>query len=202
MVRVDVRVLSATNRNLEQEVRGGRFRADLFHRLHVFPLPVPPLRDRLQDVPLLAGAFCDTARRRLGLGPVRLATDAADALAAYAWPGNVRELENVISRAVLKAAAHVARGAPVIVARFHLGTEFTVGVAPVEPPPGVATPSGRRRTLQESVEDHKRELISGALAESGQSVAGAARLLGMDRGNLHHLAARLGLISQAARTTR
>src|SRR5512142_342789 len=127
VVRVDVRLLSATNRDLDDEVRAGRFRADLFHRLAVFPLLVPPLRDRPEDVPLLAGSFCDTARRRLGLGPVRLSADAADALSSYPWPGNVRELENVISRAVLKAAAGVPRGEPVILARIHLGSEFTGG---------------------------------------------------------------------------
>jgi anaerobic nitric oxide reductase transcription regulator len=202
VVRVDVRVLSATNRNLEDEVRAGRFRADLFHRLNVFPLLVPPLRDRSQDVPLLAGFFCDAARRRLGVGPVRLSAEAADALSSYPWPGNVRELENVISRAVLKAAAAVPRGEPVILARTHLGSEFTGGAVTAAPPPAVETPAAQRRTLQESMQDYQRELVRRALAESDENVARAARILGMDRGNLHHLATRLGLIPRKARKAR
>src|SRR5512143_518093 len=102
--RVDVRIVAATNRNLEREVEGGRFRADLYHRLAVFPLRVPPLRERRDDIPLLVAHFADEARRRLGLGPLRLPDEARERLVAADWPGNVRELENVVSRAVLRAA--------------------------------------------------------------------------------------------------
>jgi DNA-binding NtrC family response regulator len=101
-IRVNVRLLAATNRDLSAEVAAGRFRADLFHRLNVYPLAVPPLRERGEDIALLAGYFCDTARRRMGVGPVRLDPSAVEALLGYPWPGNVRELENVISRAVLR----------------------------------------------------------------------------------------------------
>ena len=113
--RVDVRLLAATNRDFDAEVRAGRFRADLFHRLNVYPLRVPPLRERREDIALLAGFFCDVTRRRLGVGPVRLAPAALDALRAYDWPGNVRELENVLSRVTLKAAAAVPRGDSVVI---------------------------------------------------------------------------------------
>jgi anaerobic nitric oxide reductase transcription regulator len=196
VARVNVRVLAATNRGLEDEVRAGRFRADLFHRLNVYPLAVPPLRDRPDDVPLLAGYFCDTARRRLGLGPVRLTAEATDALSSYPWPGNVRELENVISRAVLKAAAHAARGEAVVLQRLHLGPEFSDGAGRPDPPREPPGGSAPRRTLQESTRDYQRELIRRALAENGNSWARAARVLGMDRGNLHHLADRLGLAAR------
>jgi anaerobic nitric oxide reductase transcription regulator len=198
-MRVDVRLLAATNRDLEAEVRAGRFRADLFHRLHVYPLPVPPLRERQEDVPLLAGYFCDVARRRLGLGPVRLTADATDALCAYSWPGNVRELENVISRSVLKAAAQVARGEPVILSRAHFGPEFTEVATHTAMPPEPAQPRVSRRTLQDSVRDYQRELIRRALAEGGNNWAHAARILGMDRGNLYHLGARLGMTPRRRR---
>jgi anaerobic nitric oxide reductase transcription regulator len=191
--RVDVRLLAATNRDLETEVKAGRFRADLFHRLHVYPLPVPPLRERREDVPLLAGYFCDVARRRLGLGPVRLTADATDALSAYSWPGNVRELENVISRAVLKGTAQVPRGEAVILSRAHFGSEFSDGAIPAAMLPEPAPLPATRRTLQEAVRDHQRELIRRALVEGGNSWASAARILGMDRGNLYHLGSRLGL---------
>jgi anaerobic nitric oxide reductase transcription regulator len=86
VIRADVRLIAATNRDLEQEVREGRFRADLFHRLNVYPLRVPPLRERVEDIPLLAGYFCQLARRRLGLGPVRLAQETIPALRRYGWP--------------------------------------------------------------------------------------------------------------------
>ncbi|MDF2697500.1 MAG: Sigma-54 dependent transcriptional regulator, partial [Labilithrix sp.] len=114
-LKVDVRVVAATNRDLEREVETGRFRADLFHRLHVYPLHVPPLRERAEDIALLAGHFCDQARVRLGLGPVRLRADALRVLGRAPWPGNVRELENVVFRAVLQAAEGIERGQPVVV---------------------------------------------------------------------------------------
>ena len=112
--RVDVRVVAATNRDLAREVERGRFRADLYHRLAVFPLRVPPLRERREDIPLLAAHFADAARRRLGLGPVRLSDAVRARLVAADWPGNVRELENVVSRAVLRAAALAEPGATVV----------------------------------------------------------------------------------------
>ncbi len=126
-IRVDVRVLAATNRDLERAVRAGEFRADLYHRLDVYPLRVPPLRERMNDIPLLAGYFCDLIRRRLGAGPVRLDPEALDALQRYPWPGNVRELENVLSRAALKAAARVTPGQPVVLGPRHFGMEFFDG---------------------------------------------------------------------------
>jgi len=185
-------VLAATNRDLEDEVRAGRFRADLFHRLNVYPLRVPPLRERPEDIALLAGYFCDLARRRLGLGPVRLSAEGLAALRAYPWPGNVRELENVLSRVVLKAAAGVPRGGVIVLQRAHLGSEVAVngGVAAVaETPAAVAPPM----SLREATLDFQRAMIRRALQEHGGNWSAAARALGMHRSNLHHLASRLGL---------
>ena len=85
-IHVDVRLLAATNRNLEEEVKNGRFRADLFHRLNTYPLKVPSLNDRKEDIPLLAGYFCERIQRRLGLGPVRISVDAVEVLSSYHWP--------------------------------------------------------------------------------------------------------------------
>lgn len=104
-LRVDVRVLAATNRDLRQEVVEGRFRADLYHRLSVFPLSVPPLRERESDVVLLAGYFCEQCRLRMGLARVILAEAARNRLQKWSWPGNVRELEHAIHRAVVLARA-------------------------------------------------------------------------------------------------
>ncbi|MBI5488863.1 MAG: nitric oxide reductase transcriptional regulator NorR [Deltaproteobacteria bacterium] len=199
-VSVNVRLLAATNRDLAGEVRAGRFRADLYHRLNVYPLVVPPLRERPGDIALLAGCFCDLARRRLGLGPVRLAADALDALEAYAWPGNVRELENVVSRVVLRTSAGLRRGDPVIVSAAPLRPELVTDGVPVPPaaPRAPARPPAGQ-TMRGFVREQQRELLQRVLGEQGGNLAAAARVLGMDRGNLYHLARRLGLVRSGRR---
>ncbi|MFN8604313.1 MAG: nitric oxide reductase transcriptional regulator NorR [Candidatus Binatia bacterium] len=200
--RVDVRVIAATNRDLEQEVARGRFRADLFHRLAAFPLHVPPLRERREDVPLLASHFADIARRRLGIGRVRISADAQERLLASDWPGNVRELENVLSRAVLRASAGAAPGATVTVEAAHLDlpgrddaatsaphAAIAGGAASSADAAGGAAPS----PLRERVDRFQREQILRAVERHGGSWAAAARDLGLHRANLHHLAQRLGI---------
>ena len=189
--RVDVRILAATNRHLGREVEQGRFRADLYHRLNVYSLRVPPLRERIEDVELLAGAFADDAQRHLGLGPVRLDRGATSRLGAYAWPGNVRELENVISRAVLRAAHGVPPDHPVLVKAVHLGADFHAE-APLPAP--TSGDSERDIPLRDAVDDFQRELIDQAVRRQQGNWAAAARDLGMHRSNLHRLAGRLGLL--------
>ncbi len=190
--RADVRILTATNRDLEAEVRAGRFRADLFHRLNVYPLRVPALRERREDVALLAGYFCDLARRRLGFGPVRLTPGAIAALKNAPWPGNVRELENVLSRAVLHGSSGIVRGAPLEIAASHLAGNLdnaAAEVAAVE----TGSPSSDTVHLRRATEEFQRSLIRQAVAANGGNWAAAARSLGMQRSNLHHLGKRLGL---------
>ena len=106
-IPVDVRVLAATHRDLEQDVAAGRFRADLFYRIHVVPIELPALRQRREDIPLLAAHFLEQARGAAGRGPTRIAPAALAALERYAWPGNVRELENAIEHAVALAESDV-----------------------------------------------------------------------------------------------
>jgi len=103
-IKVDVRVIAATNRNLEEEVRKGRFREDLFYRLDVFPITVPPLRQRIEDIPLLAQFFVEKASKRLGKSIKNISESTMQKLKDYSWPGNVRELENVIERAVISSS--------------------------------------------------------------------------------------------------
>jgi len=200
--RVDVRVIAATNRDLEREVARGRFRADLFHRLAAFPLRVPPLRERREDIPLLAAHFADAARHRLGLGPVHLSVPARAQLVAAEWPGNVRELENVVSRAVLRAAARQDPSAPVAVELGHLD----LGSAPApraDEAEGSHQPIGApASSLAERVRDYQCRLIREALERSHGSWAGAARELGVHRSNLHHLARRLGLRDPAKQSSK
>jgi DNA-binding NtrC family response regulator len=102
-VPVDVRVVAATHRDLEREVAAGRFRADLYYRIHVVPISLPPLRDRREDIHLLAEVFLARVRGEAGRGPSRIAPEALVALERHGWPGNVRELENAIERAVALA---------------------------------------------------------------------------------------------------
>ncbi len=193
--RVDVRVIAATNRDLGREVERGRFRADLYHRLAVFPLRVPPLRERPEDIPLLAAHFADAARRRLGLGPVRLSDAVKTLLRGAEWPGNVRELENVVSRGVLRAAR--GNPGPVSVEPAHLDLSAPpIPAASADPGEPATTPA---RPLRERLRDYERRLIQEAVARHGGSWAAAARELGMHRSNLHHLARRLGLRGRSAK---
>jgi anaerobic nitric oxide reductase transcription regulator len=191
-LEVNVRVLAATNRDLPAEVAAGRFRADLFHRLNVYPLSVPPLRVRGDDIALLAGYFCDLTRRRVGCGPVRLDASAIDVLARYPWPGNVRELENIIARVVLRQSATVPRGEPIVLSRRHLAAD--VGDVETPSPEQLTTaPPLRARSLREATSARQRELVEAALALHPGNLSAAARTLGMDRGNFHRLVKRLGL---------
>jgi anaerobic nitric oxide reductase transcription regulator len=189
--RVDVRVIAATNRDLEREVEQGRFRADLYHRLAVFPLRVPSLEERREDIPILAAHFADLAGRRLGIGPVRLTDRARAALASADWPGNVRELENVVSRAVLRASAGRDRRQGAIVDLGHLDLAAPRPLVPALPPE--PAPDDTPRPLRARVADFEREVILRAVERHGGNWAAAARELGMHRSNLHHLARRLGI---------
>lgn len=100
-IRIDVRVIAATNRNLEQAVRQGTFHKDLFYRLKVFPIEVPPLRDRKEDIPLLVWAFIDEFGNKMGKTIDSVPQKTMDRLMAYSWPGNIRELRNIIERAMI-----------------------------------------------------------------------------------------------------
>ena len=108
-LRVDVRLIAATNRELEDEIRKGRFREDLWYRLNVFPITVPPLRKRREDIPQLARHFIEKICRKLGRPPLELSKATLADLAAYDWPGNVRELESVIERAVITSPGSALR---------------------------------------------------------------------------------------------
>jgi anaerobic nitric oxide reductase transcription regulator len=198
MLTVVVRIVAATNRDLEAEIAAGRFREDLFHRLNVYRVHVPRLRERPGDIPLLAGHFCDLARLRLGLGPVRLDAGARERLVSHRWPGNVRELENTVQRAVLRASEGAARGGRVVVTAEHLGDvpRASGEVSDVTAAERVAAEAGiviDDRSLNELVDEFRRNVIRRVVGEQDGNWAAAARALGMHRSNLHHLTKRLGL---------
>ncbi len=195
-LKVDVRIIAATNRDLQQEVDAGRFRADLYHRLSVFPIAVPPLRARGNDVVLLAGFFAERIRARLGLEQLRLSAAARHCLQAYAWPGNVRELEHSIYRAAVLARSR-ADGPHVLIEPMHFeGALADVRALPAMQAPAATTAAGAPAPgvgLREATEQFQRQLIDEALKACAGNWAAAARYLELDAGNLHRLAKRLGL---------
>ncbi len=178
---VNVRVVAATNRDLEEEIAAGRFREDLFYRLSVFPLRVPPLRERRSDIPLLARAFLARATRELGRASAGFSQAAMEQLVGYSWPGNVRELENEVQRLVIQADGDG------VIEPEHLGPrvrQLTVLARRAEAVGG---------TLKERVEQMERLFVTEALDKAGGNKSQAARDLGMTREGLHKKLRALGL---------
>ncbi|WLH78461.1 MULTISPECIES: nitric oxide reductase transcriptional regulator NorR [unclassified Pseudomonas] len=189
--QVDVRLIAATNRDLAEEVRNGRYRADFYHRLSVYPLQVPALRERGRDVLLLAGFFLEQNRSRMGLGSLRLSSDAQAALLAYNWPGNVRELEHLIGRSALKALGN-CRERPKILSLSAQDLDLPDVSAPAIEAPDDVIPVVTG-DLRQATEHFQRQIISACLERHQHNWASAARELGLDRANLGRMAKRLGL---------
>jgi len=187
--RFDVRVIAATNRDLAGEVRAGRFRADLFHRLAVYPIRVPPLGERLDDLPDLVEHFVRKLTPRLKPGDVTIEPGFVEALQTAKWPGNIRELENAVERALVRS-----RGGG---GRTHLDARAarSLGLAAEQPP--ARTEASPVRTsddevpLKAAVEAFELARIEETLLRCGGNLSAAARRLGEDRSNLHRLLARL-----------
>ena len=194
MLHADVRLLAATNRDLAAEVQAGRFRADLYHRLNVYPVTVPPLRERKEDIAILAGFFVGRTKKRLGLGDIRITEAALQLLGRYSWPGNVRELENILSRAVLKASQKSLHEEFLKILPEHLagdiGSALYVNPAPVYDVPGIAQ---EKISFRDELKSFQIRLIQSALKRKKGNWAAAARYLDMNRSNLHNLATRLGI---------
>lgn len=195
IMTVNVRLLAATNRDLETEVAAGRFRADLYHRLNVYPLLVAPLRDRKDDIAILADFFAERTRNKLGISRVAIAPESRQLLCRYDWPGNVRELDNIISRSILKASAAVPKTFTVTIEPGHLSGDLhqSVPSAKTAGDAGLTSQIGGRLSLREQVIALQVQRIQEAVTRNGNNWAAAARDLGMNRSNLHNLATRLGL---------
>jgi two-component system nitrogen regulation response regulator NtrX len=176
-MRVDVRVLAATNKRLEVEIERGNFRSDLLFRLNVIPFEVPPLRERTEDVPLLVEHFNQKFSRSYNKRPKRFEPEAVEALRAYPWPGNVRELRNTVERVVI----------------MHTGQRVTAADLPPlggEEPPAAAP---RFSSFRDASEAHQRDFIRARLAEAEGNVSRAAELMGMDRSHLYRRMKALGI---------
>jgi two-component system nitrogen regulation response regulator NtrX len=195
-IRVDVRVVAATNRDLRHEIHGGRFRPDLFYRLNVVPIALPPLRDRRGDIPELVAHIGTRIQARSGLVPPLLRDDALERLRAYAWPGNVRELANICERlAILYPGAPVGgREVARLLAEGSVEPDASGEAGAREPgwrEPGWREPAPR--PLAERIDAYERRLIEEALAAARGNVAEAARRLCTDRPNLYRRMKRLGI---------
>lgn len=187
-LRVNVRVLAATNRDLREEVLEGRFRADLFHRLSVFPLFVPPLKERGEDIILLAGYFCEQYRQRFNLSSVVLSSSLQMYLLNYVWPGNVRELEHAIHRAIVLARASTHTG-DVILQPHYFTFNHPEPEQVVDQPLTLPVSAN----LRDATDDFQRKMITQILEQNHYNWSASARDLSLDIANLHRLAKRLGL---------
>ncbi len=187
-VHADVRIVAATNVNLEEAVTSGTFREDLFYRLNVIHLTVPPLRDRREDVPLLIEHFLKATRERTGREDVTVSRAALQLLAAWDWPGNVRELENTIERAVILCPSDVIEPSDLPVKIRGLGTERRL--SNVLPDTGM--------DLRSAVEQYENDLIRQALERTGWNKNRAAQLLGLNRTTLVEMLKRKRMASKVA----
>ncbi|MCA9577256.1 MAG: sigma 54-interacting transcriptional regulator [Polyangiales bacterium] len=180
--KVDVRIVAATNRTLEDEVREGRFREDLYYRLQVFPLRLPPLRERGDDILLLASHFLERYAREFGRASATFSQEASELLRAYPWPGNVRELENEVQRLVIQMDDGES-----IVAPRHLSPR----IGKVEGAPLRALPAGG--TLKDMMDEVEQAILRASLEEHDNNKSATAKTLGITREGLHKKLRKFGM---------
>jgi anaerobic nitric oxide reductase transcription regulator len=199
-LKVNTRIVAATNRTLHEEVKAGRFRADLYHRLNVFPVHVPPLRERGTDVVLLSGFFAERCRAKLGFSRITIDPGAMTLIQHYCWPGNVRELEHAINRAAVIAksqatdsylqlkASHFQLASEPLSPQSFLSEENTSEAVQLPESSNILD-----QGLREATNDFQAAIIRQAYQSNGSNWASTARQLKLDTGNLHRLAKRLNL---------
>jgi transcriptional regulator with GAF, ATPase, and Fis domain len=171
-ITTDVRIIAATNRDLKNEMEAGRFREDLYYRLNVFPIELPPLRDRIEDLPLLVAHFVRQIAPSLGVSPPQVSDEAMSALMQYDWPGNIRELRNVVERCTLLAGADGGVGVQLLPREIVDRT-----------PDGKSAPEVNNAS---KLAEHERALIVKALNETHWNQSAAARHLGISRDHLRY----------------
>jgi transcriptional regulator with GAF, ATPase, and Fis domain len=187
-IKINVRIIAATNRNLEKEVAEGRFRIDLYYRLNVFPLVLPPLRERKEDIPVLANHFAEIFSRKTGKRITGYSDKVLEDMLNYSWPGNIRELEHLIERSVL-----LAKGAMI--------TELPLPKVVREIIPSLADPKERVKSIDEIERDHILAVLkkcNGKISGSG----GAAELLNLNVSTLNSKIKKLGIEKDQFYSTR
>jgi two-component system nitrogen regulation response regulator NtrX len=189
-IRVDARVLAATNKDLTAEIRAGRFREDLYFRLNVVPIFVPPLRDRPEDIGLLADHFMAMLAREYGRRPKVFEPDAVTALQRYAWPGNVRELRNVVERLMIMVSSDRVSARDM----QFLGQGDIVGPSSGAEPQALAP-------LHDARDDFERQYILRALAAQQGNISRTADVLGVERSNLYRKMRAFGILPRASSET-
>ena len=184
-VELDVRVVAATNKSLPDEIQAGRFRDDLFYRLNVVPISVPPLRERKEDIGPLTEHFLASYASEYGHRAKSVEPEARALLQDYRWPGNVRELRNVIERVVIMVPGPVVTASDIAF----------LAATPVRPdlPPGQPQRPAR---LQDARDQFERDFIVQVLTEQGGNITRTAEALGMERSNLHRKMRSFGIRSQ------
>jgi two-component system nitrogen regulation response regulator NtrX len=187
-IPVDARVVVATHHNLEEMVRKGSFRADLFHRVYVFPIALPPLRDRAEEIPVLAEYFAAQVASQNGWRPKHFSPESLEILQRYAWPGNVRELRNVVERVLLLS------GAETITAE-----EVNLALPPARN--GEAVSAAGSGPLTQRLESFEREVLLAELRRHHHHMTNAARALGLERSHLYKKCQQLGIDLQSERKT-
>ncbi len=197
-IHVDVRVVSATNRNLEEMIESGDFREDLYYRLNVFPVHLPPLRDRHGDLPLLVDHFISKFAAVASKQVDGYSEEAMVKMQGYSWPGNVRELENIIERAMILVKGDKIEARNLAFSRLGNSTTGPVStVSASDPGSGPvlvdAAPAEGNRPLGERLQDREKQEIIAAVEKSNSNIAGAARLLGINRSTLYYRMRKLGL---------
>ncbi|KZN67558.1 nitric oxide reductase transcriptional regulator NorR [Pseudoalteromonas luteoviolacea] len=190
---VNVRIVAATNRDLQKEVEEGRFRADLYHRLRVFPLQVPPLRERVTDIVPLAGYFVEQLRKKLGVSQLVIDQSLLELLKAHDWPGNVRELEHVLSRAALKAKHADWQKDIIKITPLHCELTYVEAAAAEQKNEITMAESAALNSLKVATEQFQKQLILQKLNNEDLNWSATARALDVDRANLVRLAKRLGV---------
>jgi two-component system, NtrC family, nitrogen regulation response regulator NtrX len=185
-IQVDVRVLAATNKDIEGEIAEARFREDLLYRLNVVPIEVPPLRERLEDVPALVKHFAERLAASAGVPGKKFAEDAVVRLQSRAWPGNIRELRNAVERALILAPGKVVTGADI--------DRLLPGADGVPPPAAVA---GGAHTFETFKQEAERNFLEQQLRQHDWNIAETARALKMPRSNLYKKIERYGLTRES-----
>ena len=189
-IRVNVRVIVATHRNLEEQVKQGAFRQDLFHRIFVFPVSLPPLRERPEDIPALAEHFAAQITKQNGWKPVTFALEAVQALQAHSWPGNIRELRNVVERLLLFAEGET------------ITAETVRSALPGSSASGTPAPTAGSGPLADRVEQFERQVILEEIKRNNHHITNTAKALGLERSHLYKKCQQLGIDLQELKASK